>query len=316
MSNFRTIVPIKPVEKRLSYEDNYFLMGSCFSENIGHYLKTYQFKQMVNPFGIIFNLASLSRLTQRIVDLEHFTTADIVENQGVWSCFEAHSNQNSQSSQLLLERLNQQLTAANDWLKNATIFVLTVGTSWVYRHLAYNKIVANCHKMPANHFEKVLLNPAENLFYLNQIILKLKAFNPNLKIMLTVSPVRHIKDGFFENNVSKAHLLSAIYQVNETNVFYFPSYEIMQDDLRDYRFYAEDMLHPNEIAIKYIWQKFSDNYFDASTIQTMTTVEAINKMKQHRPFIENSAAHLEFLKDLDQKVKRMQSKYIWFFRNH
>jgi len=314
MSSFRTIVPIKPIDKPFSYNDRYFLMGSCFAENMGSYLKTYQFKNMINPFGIVFNLASLDKLIHRMINLEDFEAFDLFKHHDVWSCFEVHSNQNKIERSELLNHLNQKLHEAHHFLKHTQVFILTIGTSWVYKNILTAKIVANCHKLPANQFEKILLEPSENANYLNHIIQTLQVFNPKIKIILTVSPIRHIKDGFFENNVSKANILSAIYQQNSSKVNYFPSFEIMQDDLRDYRFYAEDMLHPNEIATKYIWQKFKDNYFSQTTVQTMKEVETVNKMKCHRPFLDNTKTHLDFLNEIDQKILKLQSTFDWFFK--
>jgi hypothetical protein len=313
MSEFRTKLKIKDAANKFSYHDKFMLMGSCFAENMGEYLENHQFQSLINPFGIIFNTASLSKIIKRIVDLTYFNENDIFSHLDVWSSFDVHSQMNKTSSSEFLKILNNQLDLAHQFLKETPVFILTLGTSWVYKHLKTNEIVANCHKIQQTQFEKKLLTVNENEYYLNEIIKTIQAFNQNIKIIMTVSPVRHIKDGFVENNWSKANLISALYPLQNKSILYFPSYEILMDELRDYRFYAEDMLHPNKIATDYIWTFFCQTYFSEETFQTMKTVAQINSMQAHRVSQPDTESYQNFKTTLENKILSLQNKYPWMF---
>lgn len=313
MQTFRTIIPIN-TKKSYNYSDKFMLMGSCFAENIGDYLITNQFQTMINPFGIIFNTHSLVNIIERMVRLNYFSIEDVFENQEVWSSYEVHSCMNALSRDELIRSLNNQIDLSYQFLKNTKVFILTLGTSWVYEDKTSNKIVANCHKIPQKNFEKKILSSDDNLQNLSKIIHLIKSINPDINVILTISPVRHIKDGFIENNWSKSNLISAVHQLNVQNVKYFPSYEIMTDELRDYRFYKEDMLHPNKIAIDYIWEKFIETYFTENTLQTLKTVDQINKMKSHRVMSTNTMAYGKFQTELKNKIIKLQNQYDWMFR--
>lgn len=315
MPTFRTIIPLKKQKQTFGYHDKFMLMGSCFAENMGDYLQKNQFQTLVNPFGIIFNTASLSKIIHRLVNLDYFTSKDCFENQGIWSSFEVHSCMNNLTEVEFLDNLNQQIDVAHRYIKESTVFILTLGTSWVYKHIDTNEIVANCHKIEQKKFEKHLLSTVENEKYLNQIIQDLKTINPEIKLIITVSPVRHIKDGFVENTLSKAQLISAIHSILTIDMDYFPSYEIMMDDLRDYRFYAEDMLHPNQLATAYIWENFIQSYFSEETHQILKLVYQINNGLNHRPFNENHESHIKFKSDLSQKIHGLKQNYPWMFNN-
>ena len=220
---------------------------------------------------------------------------------------------NKTSSSEFLNNLNKQLDLAHQFLKETRVFILTLGTSWVYKHSKTNEIVANCHKIPQTQFEKKLLTVNENEYYLNEIIKTIQAFNQNIQIIMTVSPVRHIKDGFVENNWSKANLISALHSLQNKSILYFPSYEILMDELRDYRFYAADMLHPNKIATDYIWTFFCQKYFTEETLLTMKTVAQINNMKAHRVSQPDTEAYQNFKTTLENKILSLQNKYPWMF---
>jgi len=215
----------------------------------------------------------------------------------------------------LLETLNKAISETYKHLKEATHIIITYGTSWIYRNIESDEIVANCHKVPQKQFSKELLPVEVIQKSIQNTIDLIQVLNPNINFIFTVSPVRHIKDGFAENQLSKSHLFAAVHEVLKTHNSqlithnYFPSYEIMMDELRDYRFYAEDMLHPNQVAIDYIWHKFSENYISEESISTMQEVSEIQKSLRHRSFNPESEQHQKFLAKLQQKISSMQEKW-------
>jgi hypothetical protein len=222
-----------------------------------------------------------------------------------------HSELSNPNKEELLTTLNQLIETTNWHFENTTHCLITLGTSWVYKHIESNVIVANCHKVPQKQFVKKILSLNEIETSLKRIVSEIQVVNPNCKFIFTISPVRHRKDGFVENNVSKSQLITALYQflLNSTSSIYFPSYEIMMDELRDYRFYAEDMLHPSQTAIDYIWMRFSENQINEKEFETMQYVSEIQKALSHRPFNPNSESHLKFQDNLKQKMNAIVAKY-------
>jgi len=311
---FQTQIPIQKSDFPMDYQSKIMLLGSCFAENMADKFEYFKFQTAVNPFGIIFNPVSLEKLIYRSIHKKYFTENDIFFHNESWHCYEVHSELSNPDKVEFLETLNQLIDSTNQQLANASYIIITLGTSWVYRHVETHEIVANCHKVPQKQFVKELLSIEQIEDSLQIIIAEIHAENPNCKFIFTVSPVRHIKDGFVENNVSKAHLISALnsssFQLPTSS--YFPSYEIMMDELRDYRFYAEDMLHPNQTAIDYIWIKFFENYVDEKEFETMQQVCDIQKALHHRPFNPNSESHLKFLDNLNQKINTLVKKYPQF----
>ena len=314
---FRTEVPIWKSHIPISYDSKILLLGSCFSENIGNKFEYYKFQNTVNPFGIIFNIVSIEKLIQRAVAKNYFTEKDIFFHNDLWHCFEVHSELSNSNKYSFLESLNQLIESTNQQISQLTHCIITLGTSWVYSlrqaQSDNQSIVANCHKVPQKEFTKELLSAEENERSLLNIVSLIQSINTDCKFIFTVSPVRHIKDGFFENNVSKANLLSAINKLLQKEhcksiAEYFPSYEIMIDELRDYRFYAEDMLHPNQTAVDYIWIKFSENFIAKSEFETMQQVSEIQKALSHRPFNPNTESHQKFLKNLEDKILLLKQK--------
>jgi hypothetical protein len=236
---FSLKVPLVPSLNPLDYESKVLLLGSCFSENIGSKFTYFKFQTTINPFGIIFNAASLELLIKRCLNKDYFTEQDVFFHQDLWHCFEVHSDLSHPDQNKLLTVLNNKLDELNQQIKELTHIFITFGTSWVYRHRETQQIVANCHKVPQKVFEKELLSVDQNRVSIQNLISFFYALNPKLRIVFTISPVRHIKDGFFENQVSKGHLFAALHQICSevgAKVDYFPSYEIVQDELRDYRF--------------------------------------------------------------------------------
>ena len=310
--NLQTIIPLKKQQhNQLGYNSKIMLFGSCFSENIGEKFKYYKFQTTINPFGILFHPLAIENLITRSINKDYYAEDDLHFHNEQWCCLDAHSKLNNASKEVLLDVLNTQIEEMHNDLFNASHIIITLGTSWVYRHIASDEIVANCHKIPQKQFLKELLSVAQITESLEAIISLVKSVNPNITFLFTVSPVRHIKDGFVENTQSKSHLLAAIHQVVEprAQLYYFPSYEIMMDELRDYRFYNADMLHPNEVAINYIWEKFKMVWLTEDAFKISETVAAIQAKKAHRPFNPNSEAHQNFLLKLQVDIKDLQDKY-------
>ncbi len=309
--NFRTNIQLKKERNQIDYDSKLMLFGSCFSENIHKKLAYFKFNTASNPFGILFNPIAIESLITNAINLKKYTEKDIFQLNERWHCFDAHSDMSAVEKSELLNNLNSAITGTHKQLTEASHLIITLGTAWVYRFIETDTIVGNCHKIPQKKFLKELLLTKEITASLDNIITLVKSINPSLNIIFTVSPVRHLKDGFVENAQSKAHLLTAIHQITTTKnqLFYFPSYEIMLDDLRDYRFYASDMLHPNDTAIAYIWEQFQMVWVAEKALLTMKEVETIQRGLAHRPFNPASEQHKNFLSSLKEKKERL-------FKNH
>ena len=307
----QTQIPLKPLENSIDYNAKVFLMGSCFVENIGEKFSYYKFQSLVNSFGIIFHPKAIENLISRIIQQKKFTKEDVFFLNERWHCFEVHSVLSNPSEEIFLNKLNEILEESFSFLKTASHIVFTLGTAWGYENKESANLVANCHKVPQKNFNKVLFNAIEIEASLKIITRLIKEINPKAAILFTVSPVRHLKDGFIENQRSKAHLITAIHQIIEkdTSISYFPSYEIMMDELRDYRFYAEDMIHPNKTAINYIWEKFKETAVASSCTNTMKEVEKIQSGLSHRPFNTESDEFIKFQEKLQQKIVYLSEKH-------
>ena len=295
----------------INYHSKIFLLGSCFSENIGNKLAYYQFQSSQNPFGILFHPKAIERLITNAINKKTYTEKDVFFLNERWHSFDAHSSLSATDKNILLNNLDHAITQTNSQLKEASHIVITLGTSWVYRFIEQDIIVANCHKVQQKKFLKELLSIDEVTESLETIIALITSVNPKASILFTVSPVRHLKDGFTQNQQSKSHLISAIHQLVDPrkNTYYFPSYEIMMDELRDYRFYAEDMIHPNQTAINYIWEKFTHTWISEASLEPMKEISTIQNGKNHKPFNSKSEEHQQFLQTLKNKIKALQEKY-------
>lgn len=310
---FRTQISILKSNNPIDYNSKILSMGSCFAENMASKFDYFKFQNETNPFGIIFNPVSIEKLFNRVCNEDLFTEKDVFFYNERWHSFEVHSDLSNSDRQELLESLNKAITETNKQIKEATHIIITLGTSWVYRNLESTEIAANCHKVPQKQFSKELLSVDTIQQSIQNTINLVHALNPEINFIFTVSPVRHIKDGFVENQLSKSHLFTALHSVLNTehlklNTEYFPSYEIMMDELRDYRFYNEDMLHPNQIAIDYIWKLFSENYISQESTAVMQEVDEIQKSLRHRSFNPESDQHQKFLAKLQQKINLLGEK--------
>ena len=310
--NFRTNIQLKKERNQINYNSNLLLIGSCFSENIYKKLDYFKFNALSNPFGILFNPIAIENLITNAINTKEYSEKDLFELNECWHCFDAHSNLSNANKNELLNNLNGAINLTNQQIIDASHIIITLGTAWVYRFIETDYNVGNCHKVPQKKFLKELLSANQIKASLENISTLIKDVNPNVTIVFTVSPIRHLKDGFEENSLSKAHLLSAIHKIvtlSGAEVLYFPSYEIMIDDLRDYRFYSNDMLHPNETAINYIWEQFKHVWVDENTTSTMKDVDTIQKGLAHKPFNKNSKQHQQFLNDLEEKIEKLKTLY-------
>jgi hypothetical protein len=304
-----TPVALQSLDQKIDYQSHMLWLGSCFADNMGSQFAQLGFSQLTNPFGILFQPLALQRLVERALHANYFTQSDLVCHNGLWHCFELHSICSNSDPESMLEQLNAKLNQLKTKLEQATHIGFTLGTAWVYRHLESDRVVANCHKIPQTAFAKALLSIAEIEAALHQLISTIHAVNPNVQLVFTISPVRHSKDGLVENQRSKAHLLVALHQVLETHkAYYFPAYELLLDELRDYRFYADDLLHPSPLAIRYIWEKWLSVTATPETQALIVEVEAIQKSRQHRPFNPDTAEHQAFMEKLDKKVEELREK--------
>lgn len=298
MKIFRTTYQAKKAPFTIDYGQPVFLMGSCFSSNISDYLTYRKFKVLSNPYGILFNPIAVFRALEEIIELKEYTKVDLVEHHELQHSLSHHSNFSGLNKDEVLHKINQSIQEAHVFLKSTAHLIFTFGTAWVYTY--EGAVVANCHKIPNHKFEKRLLSIQEIEEAFEQMLQRLQVFNPELNITLTISPVRHLRNGFVENNLSKSILRTAIYSLEQKHpsLAYFPSYEIMMDDLRDYRFYESDMLHPNKDAINYIWEQFVNTYLTNDTKSVISRIEKLQDAIHHRPRFEQTEAyqkHLAFI---------------------
>ena len=309
--NFTTKIPISKSAHPIDYHSKIVSLGSCFAVNMAEKLDFFKFENTCNPFGIIFNPVSIEKLVYRITQQLFYTENDIFFHNESWHCYEAHSELSHSNKASFLNTLNGIIEQANRQISDASHFIITLGTSWVYRNIETNEIVANCHKVPQKQFKKELLSVEIIEQSIQNSIALIHNVNPNANFIFTVSPVRHIKDGFIENQVSKAHLIAALQTAisHLPSATYFPSYEIMMDELRDYRFYAEDMLHPSRVAIDYIWERFKETSISETAFSIMDEVETIQKGLAHRPFNANSESHQQFLSKLQDRITVVQKQF-------
>ncbi|MDC6365681.1 MULTISPECIES: GSCFA domain-containing protein [Flavobacteriaceae] len=306
----QTTIPLQNAGHQIDYGSKLLLLGSCFVENIGGKLNYYKFQQLQNPLGILFHPLAIENLVERSLANRFFSESEVFERDGIWQCFEAHSDLRANSSKELVKMLNESLAKTKNAIENASHVFITLGTSWVYHHKGLDKVVANCHKVPQKEFSKELVSAAVIKKSLEKVVAMVQGVNPNAQLVFTISPVRHLKDGFVENQRSKANLITAVHEFREElAVSYFPAYEIVMDELRDYRFYKNDMVHPNELAVDYIWEKFKAVWISSDCLAIMDEVEAIQKGLQHRPFNADSEAHQKFKESLAAKIAYLQERY-------
>jgi hypothetical protein len=307
MDSFRLNFPIEKANFSIEHGQQVLLIGSCFSDEIALKFKESGHLVAANPFGTVFHPLVIANFIKSLLD-DSVTMISPVQREDVFLAWEANSSFHAYSESALLEKANQ---VKQDWktaLQNSSVLLVTVGTAFGY-YLQNGELVGNCHKFPAANFEKRLSESNEIIAAFTEMIAVLKNVNPSLKIVFTLSPVRHIKDGIIENNLSKARLLEAVHAVqNEVNVSYFPSYEIVVDELRDYRFYKTDRVHPTEEAVTYVWKRFSETYFSDTTIALNEEVAQYHSMKKHNVLFTQSISSTKFIQSIENQRLKLIDK--------
>jgi len=309
---FRTEVQVPDYKWKISYQSGALFMGSCFTENVGQKMADLKYPVDINPFGILYNPVSVANGIQLLLHPKNFQQYDLIEHKGVWHSFYHHGRFSSVDSNEALQQINDRLEFSSVFLKEAEFLLITFGTAWVYRYLKSGEIVSNCHKIPAKEFVRERLSVTEIVELYKSLLEELFRVNPKIKILFTVSPIRHWKDGAIENQRSKATLLLAIEELVtlfEEQCVYFPSYEIVMDELRDYRFYAADMLHLNQVAVDFIWERFQTHLIEAGSLKISKNVKKITDAFQHRPIKINSPEFRKFAESTLNMIRKMEKDY-------
>ncbi len=309
---FKLTLSPKQSKYQIGYQDKIVLIGSCFSENMGIKFTNHQWDILENPHGVLFNPVSVQNSIQDCIENKKYTKEDLFLLNDVWNSWNHHSRYSGITQQEALDKMNASVEKSHLFLKNANHLIITLGSAWLYRlseqapHCE-GQVVANNHKAPANWFNKELMQPLVLIKLLQELIQSLQAFNPNLHIVFTISPVRHLREGLIENNRSKAVLIQAVHQVlsEKGKVGYFPAYEYVIDDLRDYRFYSEDLVHPNYAATQYVWEQFVASYMNDATQSVMKQVAELQLAVNHKPFFVESSAHQLFLQSCISKTEQL-----------
>jgi hypothetical protein len=306
-----TKVNIKPSEKKIGYQDRILLLGSCFADNIGRKFEERYFQTTVNPMGTLYNPTSIAEAVVLACSMSSISQAQIVEWDGMWHSMLHHGSFSHMDKNELIVRCENSINTLSDSIKVANVIIVTFGTAWVYEYKG--KVVANCHKIPAKEFVRRRLTMEEIVQTWQPIIEKMS----DKHWIFTVSPIRHIKDGLHENQISKALLLQAVDGLRSRlsshvpSIDYFPSYEIMLDELRDYRFYAEDMVHPSEVAVNYIWQRFVETYMHSDVCNEMRVLHQLWRDRNHRFLHPDSQEAQAFVSHLQDKIRQLRKKYPW-----
>jgi len=315
MTTFRTEVVLPRVTTQLTYRRNALMVGSCFTENIGNYLQRHYFPVLTNPCGILYNPASIAGCIEFLVREKQIEASDLFFANGLWNNFNFHSRFSHPDLKSALAGMNGSLAIASQQLKSASHLFVTFGTSWVYREKEGNTIVGNCHKLPADRFNRERLTIEEMCNQWIGLLSRIFAIHPGLNIVFTVSPIRHLKDGSYENQVSKSGLFLLVdrllSQFGTNNVSYFPSYELVMDELRDYRFYATDMLHLSELATNFIQEKFNGVFLDNEGKEIDLAIDKIVKTLAHKPFHRENSSYQDLLSRMGDEVSKITTKYPW-----
>jgi hypothetical protein len=304
----QTEIKIQPLEQTIHYGDGLLFLGSCFADEVGGICRGLGFNALVNPFGVLYNPASIAQSVERLQSGRPFCHEEVIPvGEGCYCTFSHNTAFWRPSEEALVEYVNLSLEAAHERFLKAKWVVISMGTSWVFRHKGSGQVVSNCHKLPANQFERQFLTSEQSFQYLSEIVQQ----HPEKQFIFTVSPLRHLKDGLHENQLSKAALLLAVDEVckKQDNAHYFPAYEILLDELRDYRFYKEDMVHPTEQAVHYIWERFADFAINPSEKPAMKAAAELRQMLQHRPMFPESDAYKKFESLKVEKINALKRDF-------
>jgi hypothetical protein len=308
---------IKSLAEPINHVHNILLVGSCFTENIAEKLKKHKFKVLENPNGIVFNPVSVAETIINIVENKQYDATDLFQHNESWHSWQHHSRFSGLTIEDALHKINTSTKEAHAYIKNADYLMVTLGSAWIYtltdkaNNARVGTVAANNHKAPADWFNRRLMEFGQLITVLGTMLDRLGALNPNIKVIFTISPVRHLREGVIDNNRSKAVLISAVHHLIEQlpKLYYFPAYELVIDDLRDYRFYAEDLVHPNYHATQYVWEKFVNACMSQDTKQLMEEIASINLAFNHKVFNPTSQQHKKFLESYFIKTKQLQEKF-------
>ena len=308
MTLFRTVVEIPDNKEKLSYKTPSLWMGSCFTENIGSRLSNLKFPCMVNPFGVLYNPLSIMNSLLLLAEERLFSESDLYYGNELWYSFYHHSSFSHPEKSVCLSGINEGISSASKLLRDAKFLFITFGTARVYRLKETGFVVSNNHKLPHNNFDHSLLEVDEIVRSYKKLIEQLTSLNPVLSIVFTLSPVRHWKDGATGNQISKSTLMIAISKLVDSfyNVYYYPAYEIVMDELRDYRFYSDDMLHISSRGVDYIWTRFTETFFDQSVFRVVKEITAILRGLEHKPFNPSTDKHRQFLRMLLYRISSVE----------
>lgn len=288
-------------------------MGSCFTENIGNRMAALKYDVDINPFGILYNPGSVANGLRILLKKKEFTTVDLIQQEGLWHSFYHHGRFSFPNKEETLNEINNRIKTSSEFLKRADFLFITYGTAWIYRYKKTGQIVSNCHKVKATEFERERLTVVEIVSEYRELFAEIREMNPLLKVVFTVSPIRHWKDGAVENQRSKAVLLLAIDELirefGDDFCTYFPAYEIVMDELRDYRFYAEDMIHISEVAVDHIWEKFQSVLIDQESQQIAAQVMKVVQAANHKPLHKKTPEYKRFIQQMTTEIIRLESKY-------
>ena len=313
--NLFTSVETSKISPLLDYHDVLLLMGSCFATKIGERLQENKFRCWLNPFGVLYNPMSIASSLRLLMDKKFPTEEDIVFHEGCWHSLSFHGDFSASTQEGLFKNIRHSLDACHDVLQQISCLFITFGSAYVYEWKKTGKVVANCHKLPEKLFDRRRLIVSEIVEEYVALLSAVWQENPTMRVLFTVSPIRHVRDGLHENQLSKATLLLAIDEIKNLfpdQVLYFPAYELLLDELRDYRFYADDLVHPSRMAVDMIWQRFIESCFTPATLTTMKSVKEIKNMLEHRPLHPDSAEYARFLHQIVLKIETLSEKYPYF----
>lgn len=306
--NFRTEIKIQPLDRSIAYGDGILFLGSCFADEEGGICKGLGFNAQVNPFGVLYNPFSIANAIHRLHNGRPFTPKEVIRTGEEFYCTFSHNTEFwSHSENELLKLVNDSLVQAHGHFTQSKWIILSLGTAWVYRYRETLEVVANCHKMPSQLFDRFCLSLPSTVTVLTDVVKN----HPDKQFVFTVSPLRHLKDSLHGNQLSKSTLLLAVDQVCERfdNAHYFPAYEILLDELRDYRFYKEDMVHPTDQAVRYIWEKFADFAINPAEKPAMQAAAELKQMLHHKPLFPDSDAYRKFEQQRNQKTRDIKQKF-------
>ncbi len=283
---FRTILPAPKYPFTIELDDPIMLVGSCFSDNIGHYFDSRRFNVLSNPFGVLFNPVSIERALQFMINPEKLDkNRYFYKYRDLWISFAHHGKFSKDIYEDFEDNIELQLYQSSSFLKKTKYLFITFGTAYCYKFIPRDLIVSNCHKIPNHQFERIKLDIKQVVSLWKNLISKLEEINPEMKIIFTVSPVRHLSDGAHGNSISKATLIMSLEKlIDNEKTFYFPAFEYLLDDLRDYRFYGKDLCHPNDMAVNYLEEKIVESFFTEETIMKISEIEKENRFMNHRKF--------------------------------